>query len=73
MLGKVKTIVQFAPKKRLIRIEVNGDIAKTYIVENYGNSKQWEKVQVNDCLEGLVWADEEGKIIDADSKISVLR
>ena len=73
MLGKIKTIVQFAPKKRLMRIEVNGRIAKTYVVDNYGNSKRWEKIKIGDRLEDLQWTDEEAGIIDADSEISVLK
>ncbi len=72
MLGKVKTIVHFAPKKRLMKIEVNGRITKTFIVEGYGNCKRWEKVKIGDCLEGLQWNDEESAIIDADSPITVL-
>ncbi|RJQ34525.1 hypothetical protein C4556_02190 [Candidatus Parcubacteria bacterium] len=73
MLGKVKSIVIFAPKKRRINIEVNGVIAKTFIVDGYGNSKRWEKVSVGDLLDGLDWAEEESRIIDADSKITVLK
>jgi hypothetical protein len=73
MLGKIKAIIQFAPSKRCITIEVNGLTAKTYIVDNYANSKRWEKVKVGDSLSGLEWCDEEGKLIDADSKISVLK
>ncbi len=73
MLGKVKAIIQFAPKKRCITFEVNGFIAKTYVVENYQNSKKWEKIKVGDKLEGLDWTDEEGKIIDADSSILILK
>jgi hypothetical protein len=73
MLGKVKSIIHFAPKKRLYSIDVNGVKAKTYVVDGYNNSKKWEKVQVGDRLEGLDWADENSGIIDADSNISTLK
>lgn len=73
MLGKIKSIVQFAPRKRLVNIEVEGVTAKTYIVEGYSNSKRWREVNVGDLLDGLIWDDEEAKIIDADSSITVLK
>lgn len=73
MLGKVKTIINFSPKKKCLVLDVSGVKAKTYVVDGYVNSKRWEKVQVGDKLEGLEWCDEEGKIIDADSQILVLK
>ena len=73
MLGKVKTIVQFAPQKRLINLDVDGVMGKTYIVESNRNSKRWEKVKIGDSLSGLDWFDKEAKIIDADSEIIILK
>lgn len=73
MLGKVKAIIQFKQKTRRINIEVNGLMAKTFIDESNANSKRWEKVKYGDYLTGLEWFDEEGKTIDADSQISVLK
>lgn len=72
MLGTIKTIIGFAKNKQLIKIEVSGSIAKTYVVEGNINSKKWRDVKVGDCLNGLEWFDEESKIIDADSPISLL-
>lgn len=72
MQGKVKTIIQFKPKTRTIRIVVNGVECKTYIDETNGNSKRWTRVGVGDCLLGLRWFDEEKKIIDADSDIEII-
>jgi len=73
MIGKVKSIIQFAPKKSRVNIDVNGVVGKTFIVDGNVNSKYWKGVKVGDCLSGLDWFDEEGKIIDADSKIVVLK
>ena len=72
MLGKVKTIVQFAVEKRLINFDVDGVSGKTYVVNGNRNSRRWEKIKVGDSVSGLDWFDEEAKIIDADSKITVL-
>lgn len=72
MLGKIKTIIAFAPKKTLLKIDVNGVTAKTFIVEGNNNSKKWKDIKVDDCLVGLEWFDEESKILDADSPIKIL-
>jgi hypothetical protein len=72
MIGKIKTIIEFAPKKRLIKIEVNGVTAKTFVVDGNSNSKKWKELKVDDCLKGLEWFDEHSKIIDADSPIQLL-
>ena len=73
MLGQVKTIVQFHPKKKLINISVNGVTGKTYIVDGHRNYKNWERIKVGDRLGNLEWFDEEMKIIDADSNVSILK
>ena len=73
MLGKVKTIICFNPKKRLINIDVDGLATRTYAVEGNRNYKRWENIKVGDYLTGLEWFDQEARIIDADSQISVLK
>ena len=73
MLGKVKTIVQFTPVKRFISFDMGGLTGKTYVVDGNRNSVKWKNVKVGDSLTGLDWFDEEAKIIDADSQISVLK
>lgn len=72
MQGKVKTIVQFKPTTRVVKITVSGVEGKTYIDESNGNSKRWSKVRVGDCLLGLRWFDEGRKILDADSDIEII-
>jgi hypothetical protein len=72
MIGTVKTIIGFAKNKQLIKIDVVGSVAKTYVVEGNSNSKKWRDIKVGDCLNGLLWFDEESKIIDADSPINIL-
>ena len=73
MIGKITSIVHFAPKKRRINIEVEGKAAKTFIVDTFNNSKNWKEVEVGDILDGLAWDNKETKIINADSSILVLR
>ena len=73
MLGIVKTIIQFAPNKRRFNIDVEGSLARTFIVESFNNSRRWKEIKVGDILDGLVWDDEDSKIIDADSSIAVLK
>lgn len=72
MIGKITSIIHFAPKKRRINIEVEGKTAKTFIVDTFNNSKNWEEAEVGDILDGLVWDNKEAKIINADSSITVL-
>jgi hypothetical protein len=72
-IGKVKSIIYFQPKKRRVNMEIRGSIAKTFVVDGHTNSKNWAKVVVGDTVGNLEWFDEEMKIIDADSKVSVLK
>jgi hypothetical protein len=73
MIGIVRTIVQFAPNKRRLNIEVEGSLARTFIVEGFKNSGRWKEIKVGDVLDGLAWDNKDEKIIDADSLISVLK
>jgi len=68
LIGKIKSIVQFHPKKRLVNIDINGSVAKTYVVSGNINSKYWSRIKVGDMVRNLEWFDENSKIIDADSK-----
>lgn len=52
MLGKVKSIIHFAPNKRRINIEVEGVVAKTFVVDTFKNSKNWKDIGVGDIIDG---------------------
>lgn len=73
MIGTIEGIIYYAPKKRRINIEINGRHCRTHIVKSNKNSKQWSRVEVGDKLDNLEWFDKESGIIDADSKIKILK
>jgi len=73
MIGKITTIVLFKRGVKMINFDINGIKCRTYVDEKNANSKRWEKVKIGDFIDGLDWFDEKGKIIDADSTVSVLK
>lgn len=47
----------------------NGVVAKVYTVKGFKNEANWSSFKIGDSVAGLVWFDENQKIIDADSPV----